>query len=380
MRGVKISIITVSLNAEKTIERAIKSVLSQSYDNVEYIIIDGSSTDKTVEIIRKYEEKISYWVSEADCGLYDAMNKGLDRCTGDVVAFLGSDDYYLDGALEYVADCFEMSEQLDILCGEVLVEKYGKLCTHKNSWEEYPERLREGFMIYCHQGVFSRRKCFEQCGSFDLNYRIVADYDWLLRVYNQGACFQYSPHTLCVFRYGGISSTNLWNITSEFYEIAKKNALELYDNGGIQDSEYERLCQSIESTSAKLYINMYLESNGGIGIKYKKSDECDIILQKSYSIFGAGNIGIGCLKILQYLGMNVECFWDNAEAKWGKFVEGISIRNPKEILEENTFIIVASQFYEDDIVEQLNGMNLCEGKNYIRCLKLCKQIVFDKLY
>ena len=157
MRNIKISIITVSLNADQTIEKAIKSVLSQSYDNIEYILIDGGSTDKTVEIIRKYEENIDYWISEPDSGIYDAMNKGLDCCTGDIVAFLGSDDYYLDGVLEYVANCFKNMDGLDVLCGEVLVDKCGELCEHYIPWEEEPERLREGFMWYCHQGVFSRK-------------------------------------------------------------------------------------------------------------------------------------------------------------------------------------------------------------------------------
>ncbi len=372
MKHIKISVITVSLNADAAIEQAIKSVCSQSYDNIEYIIIDGGSTDKTVEIIQRYEDKIAYWVSEPDNGLYDAMNKGLDHCTGDVVAFLGSDDYYPAGALEYVAGYFENTEELDVLCGEVLVDKCGELCEHYNPWEENPKRLREGFMWYCHQGVFSRRTCFEQCGVFNTEYEIVADYDWLLRVYNSGKTIRYSHEKLCIFGWGGISANSM-RVIPECRRIAEKSALELYDRKELQYSEYERLLKNIKYAISKQYINVYLDNRDSIMIK-KKSGNHNLNPHKMYSIFGAGKMGTGCLRIFEVLGIQAGCFWDNGEAKWGRRIEGIPVRNPEEISKENTFIIVASQYYEDDIVNQLKGMGLCEGRDFIRLCELCDQI------
>ena len=106
--NMKLSIITVSLNNKDTIEQTIRSVLSQTYNNVEYIVIDGGSTDGTVDIIKKYEDKISYWVSESDKGIYDAMNKGIRKATGDIVGILNADDFYVDeNVLEKVVKCFE---------------------------------------------------------------------------------------------------------------------------------------------------------------------------------------------------------------------------------------------------------------------------------
>ena len=101
--GPKISIITVCYNCAKTIERTIKSVLSQSYPLVEYIIVDGNSNDGTVDVIRKYEQSISFWLSEPDKGIYDAMNKGIDAATGELIGFINADDFYADGAVEAIA-------------------------------------------------------------------------------------------------------------------------------------------------------------------------------------------------------------------------------------------------------------------------------------
>lgn len=113
----KISIITVCLNSVKTIEQTIRSVIMQDYDNLEYIIIDGGSTDGTMDIIRKYENYFSYWISEPDNGIYDAMNKSLKVCTGDVVAFLNSDDWYDNNVLKRVNSYFEEND-VDIVSGK----------------------------------------------------------------------------------------------------------------------------------------------------------------------------------------------------------------------------------------------------------------------
>ena len=125
MQNPKISVITVVKNNKKDIERNINSVLNQTYKNYEHIIIDGKSEDGTLEVIRKYQNKISYWISQKDDGLYDAMNKGLDLAKGDIIGILNSDDIYYENALEYVKQYFEKYEDIDFLYGTVI--KYKKL-------------------------------------------------------------------------------------------------------------------------------------------------------------------------------------------------------------------------------------------------------------
>src|SRR5690242_3711403 len=122
----KISIITPSFNQAAYIEQTIKSVLDQDYPNLEYIVIDGGSSDGSVEIIRKYENRIAFWVSEPDNGQAHAINKGLARATGDIIAYLNSDDYYLQGALKQVADLSNRRSDLDLLHGRCrVVDQHG---------------------------------------------------------------------------------------------------------------------------------------------------------------------------------------------------------------------------------------------------------------
>ena len=120
MNNLKVSIITVSYNSVNTIERTIQSVISQTYDNIEYIIIDGCSTDNTQEIIRRYESHISYWVSEADGGIYDAMNKGIKHATGDIIGILNSDDrYHSDHIIETIVNKYSCSDCPCIIHGDI---------------------------------------------------------------------------------------------------------------------------------------------------------------------------------------------------------------------------------------------------------------------
>ena len=171
----KVSIVTVCLNSAKTIERAILSVITQAYKNVEYIIVDGGSTDGTLNIIKKYASNISKWISEPDKGIYDAMNKGIAMATGDLVAFLNSDDWYNDDAIEYVANQAE-SSNAEIFCYEVNVWEGDVLQKSRSNLTKDIANLRIR-MIFNHQGVFAKRKLFEEFGLFNTKYIIASDYD-----------------------------------------------------------------------------------------------------------------------------------------------------------------------------------------------------------
>ncbi|WP_196607056.1 glycosyltransferase family 2 protein [Pectinatus frisingensis] len=176
----KISIITVSYNAVKTIEQTIQSVVNQAYDNIEYIIIDGGSTDGTVDIIKKYEDKIAYWVSEPDDGIYDAMNKGIDIASGDYIYFLNDgDQFYNKNTIQMF---FEQLGDIGlyILCGRIIQTDYNLLLMRCYGGKLSCRQILEGYMPP-HQGMFIPVRLAKKY-KFDTTYKIAADFDLLTRL------------------------------------------------------------------------------------------------------------------------------------------------------------------------------------------------------
>jgi glycosyltransferase involved in cell wall biosynthesis len=189
MSEFKISIITVCFNAAKTIERTINSVLSQSYPAIEYIIVDGASTDGTIEIIKKYTSKISKSISEKDNGIYDAMNKGIALATGDIVYFLNADDRFCDeNVLTDIVKVFQEDGSRMLVYGNVRAEDVPSEIAPKlkkmSQIKDIHEFLHFGI---CHQSVFAKRTLFSNIGDFNCRYKYAADYEWLIRA------FKYCP-------------------------------------------------------------------------------------------------------------------------------------------------------------------------------------------
>jgi len=170
-KNFKISIITVTKDSEKFLEENIISLKNQSYKNFEHLIIDGKSTDKTLDIIKKHEDKIDYWISESDSGLYEAMNKGIEVSTGDIIGILNSDDIYFSDALKFVNRYFSEQENLDFLFGTV--EK------HKLMHGYYPDRIKWTFGFYTTHsvGFFIKKSSQMKVGFYDTRYKYSADYD-----------------------------------------------------------------------------------------------------------------------------------------------------------------------------------------------------------
>jgi len=180
----KVSIITVTYNAEDTVENSIKTVISQTYPDVEYVIIDGGSNDRTVSIIEKYKDKVAYFVSEADNGIYNAMNKGIKASIGEILYFLNANDYLFDeNVVKDVVEAFKKTKA-DIIFGDMSFIK-----------ENGEEKERRSFAVadklfltsenLCHQGIFYKKRVFETCALYnkfyDENYRLLADYDLNLK-------------------------------------------------------------------------------------------------------------------------------------------------------------------------------------------------------
>ena len=192
----KISIITITYNSAKTLDRALTSVQSQSYKDIEHIIVDGASTDGSRELIEAYAKKHKNvrWVSEKDEGIYNALNKGIRMATGDIIGFLHSDDVlYSSDSIGQIATAFA-SQEVDV------VRRWKSNDFHRSS-------LKYGWMIP-HPTMYVRKEVYEQVGEYDEWFRISADYDMILRILKAGYQTHYIPQVLVCMEVGGASNKN----------------------------------------------------------------------------------------------------------------------------------------------------------------------------
>jgi glycosyltransferase involved in cell wall biosynthesis len=214
----KITIITVVYNAVSTLEETILSVINQNFDDFEYIIVDGGSTDGTIDVIKKYQDKITRWVSEPDNGIYDAMNKGIELSKGEFIYFIGGDDVLLDKqVLKNVRT--HLLDELKVYYGNVLFKKRDVIYDGKfNSLKIVTRNIS-------HQSIFYPREIFEKY-SFDTKYKIFADYELNLKLYgNSSYSFVYMPITIALFDDEGSSGSNVLDSCFERdrFEIIKNN-------------------------------------------------------------------------------------------------------------------------------------------------------------
>lgn len=218
----KITVITVVFNSVKFIERTIQSVINQSYPNIEYIVVDGGSTDGTVDLLWKYNDYIDYWVSEADNGLYHAMNKALELGQGDYVWFMNAGDEIYD--LTTLDSIFRDNKQLaEVYYGETMV-------VDTNSQEigmrrlSIPEKLtwkslKYGMLVSHQAFIVSAKLAF----NYNTDYRFSADYDWMLRVLRNAKKIENTSHILTKFMDGGMTKQNIKAGLKERFSIMRKN-------------------------------------------------------------------------------------------------------------------------------------------------------------
>jgi glycosyltransferase involved in cell wall biosynthesis len=211
----KVSIITVVFNSAETIERCIKSVLDQDYKEIEYLIIDGGSTDGTVDLIEKYHSRIDYFRSQKDNGIYDAMNIGINAAKGDIIALLNADDWYEEGAVSAVVDIFDKHGHVDIVHANIIEHKNDKSKMYRPNTSK--ARMFYQGMTYHHPTFFVRRKVYE-CLMYDTNYRIVSDYKFTMECLRDGFIFHHLDKGIVNLSYGGISSS-FWVRIREGHQI-----------------------------------------------------------------------------------------------------------------------------------------------------------------
>ena len=218
----RISIITITFNSEKTIEETILSVISQDYDHLEYIIIDGNSRDRTLEIVEKYRNMISIVVSEPDGGISDAFNKGIKLATGEIIGIINSDDLLLPGALQIISSSYDCT--IDVYRGNTIVwdDNTGIKFRSVPSMEFSAKGLKKRSV--CHQSTFITKKAYERWGCYDVNLRFMMDADLLIRLYEGGARWKYVNADLAVSRSGGVTDQNgFWKKRNESFAIVKNN-------------------------------------------------------------------------------------------------------------------------------------------------------------
>ena len=194
----KISIITVCYNSEKTLRNTIESVLNQDYVNIEYIIVDGGSIDKTIEIVKEYRDKVTKFITEKDEGIYDAINKGILLASGEVVGILNSDDIFdNENTISIIAKYFNDNQFLDSIIGDIIfINKKGKKHRHYSAYNWTPNKFAWGIMPP-HPSFYCKRSLFNKFGLYRKDFKIAADFELLVRfLLINKICYEYIPEII----------------------------------------------------------------------------------------------------------------------------------------------------------------------------------------
>ena len=237
----KISIITVCYNSAATIEKTIKSLMAQTYRDIEYIVVDGDSNDSTLDIVKKYENQITKWISEPDNGLYDAINKGIAFATGDIIDVLNSDDIFTDNyVLENIAK-FHLENSIDASVGNIMQFNKNQKIVRKYSAENWrPDKLKIGFMP-AHPAIFFKRDLFEKFGYYHIDFISGADYELIIRFFLvHKITWKFSNITTTSMLIGGISSSGY-----KSYKLISKEIKKALELNNIQFSYFKVLLRVI---------------------------------------------------------------------------------------------------------------------------------------
>lgn len=356
----KISIITASFNSERYIEDTIKSVIRQNYGNIEYIIIDGASKDKTLDIINRYKNKIDIIVSEQDEGIYDAYNKGVSLASGDILYFLNTDDYlYDENVISIVAEVFRQKQDVCIVYGNVVVIDERTGFRHTAGRKMELKDFGRGMMA-THQSIFTKKKMFDKYGFFDRTFRICSDFDFITKCFkNDEKNILYINETVAVYREGGISNDPRYKklldmelnciVYKHFNKMISMDETQLEDNNGLY----------------RIWLDMLLLQDKGISSSLNKRQTSKV------AIFGTRKTGIYLLKDLHKEGFDVLVFLDNNANMQGVEVEGVKVVSP-DWLKENAgcidaVIVSIEKAYDADVFMQLR--ELTGGKVYLTSWK-----------
>lgn len=226
-----ISIITVVFNGRATLEHTIRSVIEQNYENAEHIIIDGGSTDGTIDILRKYDGEIDYWVSEKDAGIYDAMNKGIALAKGDYIGMLNADDYFANpSALEKIAGRLKAGNADAVFsCLDIVDPADLARVLRKYRIPSYSSFMLRIGVMPPHPTFYCKKSCYEKVGPYRTDYRIAADFEMLVRLLlKHHITWEFIDETTVKMRSGGLSSSGIkssWIVNREIIRACIENGL-----------------------------------------------------------------------------------------------------------------------------------------------------------
>ena len=215
----RVSIVTIVRNSAKTLPRTLESVISQDFRQIEYVVVDGGSTDGTLDVLRAAQNRIDLWISEPDRGISDAFNKGIAFSRGEIIGLLNSDDWYEPGAIGAVVDAMDLSGA-DIACGKM---QYWE-GNHRTYLTNSAPELLQAHMTVGHPTVFVRRKYYEEIGLYRLDFRLAMDYEWLLRAKTAGAQFVTLGRCLSNMQSGGVGDRR-WRMSQR--EVARARAIHI---------------------------------------------------------------------------------------------------------------------------------------------------------
>lgn len=341
----KISIITVCLNSEQTIEQTIKSVIDQNDPDYEYIIIDGDSTDSTLDIIRKYQAYIAILISEPDKGIYDAMNKGIALASGDVIGIINSDDWYEPEILKTVRSCFQKSDA-GVVYGRLhRVSENGTVSTRIPT---DIEKIRYEMEIP-HPTVFIRKEIYEKYGAFQLKYKIASDYDLMLRLYILGVKFKYQDEVFSNFRLDGVS-------VRKGKECAKETLMISLKYLPYAPMSQRKYIKDIIVHRWKAFYFMEMLDNQPDMLFGVLSKRFGISFQDDIAIFGAGTWGTKACHALKKSGLQPLFLIDNDRSKWHLEEGKMQILSPKILESFKGIILLMVERFVDEILFQIKNV------------------------
>lgn len=309
----RVSVITVVLDGVRTIEQTIQSVLKQTHTDVEYIVIDGGSTDGTLDIIERYSDRLSYWVSEPDSGIYNAMNKGISKAHGDVIGIINSDDWYEYDAVKTVVKGFENHPDLGVVFGDVFLVNDKE--QDKQIRNLSPLRALWHDMSVNHPATFVRKEVYSELGCFDERFRISADYEIVNRFWNNGVRFGYIKKPLAYYRVNGMSAVQRDKREEENSLIIEK----YFDYSLFKELFLERAPYGFD----RLYV------------------------------WGTGHGGIVLSDILEKCGIEIEAYVENDLEKAKKTFRGRTVIIPEAIMTDKTCIVISAYSFEKQIRKQI---------------------------
>ena len=349
----KVTIITVCLNSQRTIEKTLLSVLNQDYHDIEYIIIDGGSTDGTLGIIDKYKNKIAKVVSEPDEGIYDAMNKGIRLASGELIGMINSDDWY--GVYTVSNAVRAMTEHPE--CGVVHGREITVLPGGYTRVRRTKSVLNKSYLAdFSHPTFFVRKSVYEKYGMYSSYYRTDGDADFVYRLYFAGVKFHYDDEVLAYFSSGIGASASSSAFRDRFWVHRKyiKKMPEL--QRAIASKGLDRMYDDARLPKAFDYLNRRINWQ-----------EPSLHRDKRIIIFGFDRWGQDLCTWLMNNGRrnDVIAFLDNSKEKQGDLFAGVPVSSPEMLKEnrQNMCIAIATTKYYDEMLRQLQGYGFIEGKD-----------------